>query len=144
MGRCEQEPMGDRETQEGDVTGADRVDHRDHVLDGALDESTFLVREPIRRPDAAWIEPDVTAERRQAVQEVREPWFLPHHIDTECRRSRHQHVDRTVPHDLVRDVPSIRRLREPLSGSSTVCALLRRMITRADPGPARSMDRTEP
>ena len=104
--------MRHREAEDHDLAAPDRVEHRHHVLDRALDQPTLVVGEPVRRPDAPRVEPDVTTESRQRVQEVREPRLLPHHVHAERGRARHQHVDRAAADDLVRDLPPVGRGRE--------------------------------
>jgi hypothetical protein len=55
----------------------------------------------------------VPAKRRQAVQEPDHPRLLPHHVDGNHWRTIHQHVDRTVPDRLVRNLTATSDGRVP-------------------------------
>jgi hypothetical protein len=79
------------------------VDHRDHVVDDALNQAALHRRNRIRRACPTWVEPNVAAERRQPVQEPNEPRFIPHQIDGKDDRLGDQHIRRSSAHDLIAD-----------------------------------------
>ena len=108
-----------------------RVEHRHDGPRPCSRRADRLVRETIRRPDAARIEPDVATERRQAIQEVREPRLLPHHVDIERGWSRHQHTSiGPSPTTWYATCRPSGVCANQVSGTSTVSAPPRQMTRR--------------
>jgi hypothetical protein len=95
------------------------VEHGDHVVDGAFDEAALVRRDRIRRAHPSRVDPDVTAERRQPVEEPDEPGLVPHQVDGEVRRLGDEHVRRPGADDLVADATTI-ALRYTVSGALTI------------------------
>jgi hypothetical protein len=109
--RREEQTDWHTQAQQGDAFAADLIEYRHHVINEAFEEPTLTVRDPVRRAGAPRVEPDVTTERRQPVQEVRQPRLVPHQVDRTDRVSVDQHVDRTVADHLIRDLAPTRRPR---------------------------------
>jgi hypothetical protein len=113
MRRREQHTSRLAEPQRRDLVATQMVNDRDHVIYEAFDQPTVLVGDRVRRTRAPRVEPNVPAKRRQAVQEPDHPRLLPHHVDGNHWRTIHQHIDRTVPDRLVRNLTATSDGRVP-------------------------------
>ena len=102
---------------DGNLLPAQMVDERQHVVSDRLGKALLDVGQRVRGTAAPGVEPDVTAERGEPVEEAHEAELVPHVINGEHRRMSDEHVDRTIADDLVSAAPA-RRLSESCLGPS--------------------------
>ena len=103
MRRREQQRRRSVRPKDHDLFAADRVDHRDHVVDQRLNETPFGLVDRIRRARSPRVEPHVAAERRQTIEKPHKRRLIPHEVNREHARLDDEHIERSRPDHLIGD-----------------------------------------